>query len=459
MLRDINSRASKTILFVMLVLSSLFIARMVTKGNELIIFGAFFLVVVVLLYRHHFEIFILLVLMINQEFFFLAPRSVLGTANYQDLLFAILPLSLLAVFFRRRRVPLKFTKLLLAFYVLIAIAVLNSTFQGQPLVLGLKAAKGYYLLLFYFVFVSQRINLQRLTQLIVLTGVLLTFLNNLQYLSWGSLSIFEYGREFVLERGGQMRFLMGDFFTIFAPIVALGAYLHKKHKTYLFAFIYMVATVFIQGQTRAVMFGLTITTTALFYFAQKIRLKALVGISVIFVSLILAAPLFEKTIAKNIYEETVNELISGGGNVGIRYKAYDYYWNELSTQLMIGRGIWNDAYTDSNPQNMKHQGLYISDIGIMGFLFHTGLIGFFWLVAMLFLAYNEHFKSFGNMRPKINYGVLGYFIFSVLTLVTLDGLTSRSNIVYLALSLTIIDQYRLSFSPVLMKPQIVMERP
>jgi len=351
----------------------------------------------------------------------------------------ILPLTLSTYFFKRLTIAHPFNKLLLAFYSIISIAVLISALQGQPFFFGLKAARGYCLLLFYFVFVSRRIDYQRLSTLIILTGILLMVLNNMQYL--GSLQIFHYSQEVDLERGGRLRFLMGDFFTIFAPIIALGAYLQQKQKWHLAACLYMTATVFIQGQTRAVIFGMIATSFLLMYLSQRIRLKFFTGTLAIIIVFILTQPMLQKTFISNLFQETVGEIVNKSGNVGIRYDAYDYYWKETSPYFLTGRGIWDNAFTDNNPENMRHKNIYISDIGIMGFLFHTGLLGAVWLCILIFKVYHIHFESFGKLRGHINYGIVGYFIFSVTTLATLNGLVQKPTIIYLALALAIISQY------------------
>ena len=90
---------------------------------------------------------------------------------------------------------------------------------------------------------------------------------------------------------------------------------------------------------------------------------------------------------------------------------------------------------------MKYKHLHLSDIGIMGFFFHTGLMGLAWLIALLIWVYRIHFASLGRLREQVNYGIVGYFIFSVATLATLNGMVNRFTIIYLALALAIIAQY------------------
>lgn len=440
----LNKPTNKIVYYLLnaiIIIALFYFGKMIATGDAKIIITGITMIVLLFFYRFDFELFIVSTLIINQDFFYLAPRELLGTSSYQDLLFILLPLILVVCLFKRIKIPRAISLFVLAFFIVILSAVFNATLQGQPMILGLKAAKGYYLLLFFFVFFSRQINVQRLTSIVVLTGVLLMMLNNIQYISWGDSYIFQYTREVDSIRGGKLRFLMGDFFTIFAPLLALGVYLQQKKRWYLVAFIYIIATVFIQGQTRAVIFGMTLTTFILLFLAQRIRIKVFISAIVTIAAFILIEPLLQETFIGSSFLETQLELAQKSGNIGIRYDAYDYYWEELSQNIVTGQGIWNDAFTEYNPQDMKYKNLHLSDIGIMGFLFHTGLMGLAWLIALFVWVYRVHFSSFGRLRAQINYGIFGYFVFSIATLATLNCMVDRFTIIYLALALAIIVQY------------------
>lgn len=429
-----------------LIIFLIYFGKVVAAADDKIVLLGICLVAVYVLYRIDFELFILSTLIINNEFFYLAPREPIGSASYQDILFLILPLILTTYAIKRITVPQPFHKFIFVFFVVIVIAVFSALLQGQPLSLGLKAAKGYYLLLFYFVFLLRKIDYDRLTRLTVITGVLLMILNNIQYLGWGSVHIFQYSLEYDLERAGKLRFLMGDFFTIFAPILAFGAYLKQKKTWYLVASIYMAGTVVIQGQTRAVIFGLIITTISMLYLSQRIRFKMFFLSLASIVVFILFAPQIEETFISDLYKETTIELIKKSGNVGVRFDAYNYYWKELAPFIVTGRGIWNDKYTENNPEDRKFLGMHLTDIGIMGYLFHTGLIGAVWLFVLFKRVYHLLFESLNKLRDHVDYGIVGYFIFSLTTLATLNTMVQRYTIIYLALALAIVSNYDSSSS-------------
>jgi hypothetical protein len=424
----------------LLIFIALLGSKVLTSGYYKYLLILSFLGAVLFLYLKQYELFILLVVVLNGEFFFLLPREILGRANYQDLLYIILPITGAWYFFRKSdRDEKNFNGFTISFLLLILMGVFNSYSQGQPIILGLKAAKGYYLVLFYFVFMGKIINRQRLFKLIVITGVLLSFLNNIQYFYFGGLKIFHVSSS--LERAGQLRFLVGDFFTIFAPIIALSVYITAKKKLYLVAFFYMLGTVIVQAKTRAVIWGFIITILLMMYYSKKINLLKVVFAGIpLLAAFVWLLPLIKSTAFGEIYEVTKYEFTAKTGNVGIRFDAYDYYVSEISKSPIIGRGIWNYLFRENNPEDVEKRGLYLADIGITSFIFHFGLVGAIWLLVLFARIYRLAFLSIGQLKRAVPYGLVGYLIFSIFTMPTLNCLVDRRTIIYLVLVLALFSQ-------------------
>lgn len=425
------------------VLCGFFFARIICAGDDKILALLGFATMVLLLYLKQFEFFILLMLIVNQDFFYLLPRGPVGDGMYQDLLFVAIPVVGAAALFKRNyQISNNFRPYVALFFVLVVIAIANSTFHGQLLGMGIKAAKGYYLFLLFFIFISRPIDTQRLAKLVVGTGVLLMLLNNIQYMIWDGFQFFQLVTkvDYDLERAGKLRFLVGEFFTIFAPIVALGEFLRTDKKAFLLAFLYMVATVIIQGQTRAVMFGFLVTTLVMFYLSQRIRIRAFAGGILLLIASAWIVPALGETFLGDIFQETTQEVTKGSGNVGVRLKGYEYYWGEISKSAFFGIGVWNDAFTAGNPEDVKHMGIHLSDVGITALVVHMGFLGLIWLLALLVKVHKACFQRIGSLRENVNLGVLGYFVFSLSTFATLNGFTNRFTIIYLALALAIVSQ-------------------
>jgi len=412
-------------------------------ANKIILFvGIIFLVFVFLLYHKCFECLILFLFIINGEFFYLLPR--LGNEkNYQDALFPVILFIGVLFFIHKKAHRKEITFFVFGFFGITLLGVLQAYFYGQPIILGLKASKNCLIVLIYFVFHSKDINARRLFDLIIIAGVCLAVLNNVQFVLFDKTKIFYY--ENSLMRAGELRYFVGGFFIMFAPMVAFSMYLSTKKKIYLIAAIYVLATVVIQGKGRAVMFGFCITLFGLLYLAGRLNFKNMVLIGVPSLVIFLwSVPILQQSFLGKIVELSKTEIASEKGNVSIRKVAYAYYTNEFLKSPFIGRGIWNDLVRKNNPENMKHKGLYLSDIGIMHLFFHFGLLGGAWFVWVVLVCIKQ--LKIVKMRSEISYYVISaYFMFSLSTIVTLDELLSKRTIIFFALIMALISQNSLQY--------------
>jgi hypothetical protein len=427
--------------------ASYFAARFIASGRLLPFVFLLFSAGVLFLFFKYREAFILSVLIINEEFFYLVSPDPSGSRQYQGLLYIILFLTVFWYFLKERKeVKAHFNTLVLVLLILVGLGVFNSYFQGQPLMMGLKAAKGYYLILFYFVFIDRKINTSKLYLFIILTGLGLTLLNNIQYILYGRLSLFHV--PIGAERVGQLRFLVGDFFTIFSPLIALSEYFRTKKKWFLLAFAYMATTVIIQGLTRGVIFGLILTTLLMFFlFGQLNLLKAVLYGMPIAVLMIWLAPLVQSSSLREFYFLTKYEISTRSGDFGIRFDTYNYYFNEIKKSPVIGRGIWSDGfdiYMGENPQDVKYKGFHLADVGITALVFHTGLLGAAWLLWLFARIYRYSFSARLKIKSNIDPCLIGYFIFGLATIFTLNSFVHHRTIIYLALVLSLFSQGRTS---------------
>jgi len=429
---------SNGILFGLIACIPLVVGFALATGRHIIILGLFLCAGVALLYLRMSEAFILLVLAVNQEMFYLLPEDLLGGARYQGLLYVLLLITgVMAFFLGNWEHSSRFKPHVFVFLALTILSVIYTTLHGQPLIMGIKAAKSFFLILFFFVFISKRINFERLFRYIVLAGVLLTFINNIQYFT--GIQFFHYTRE--MQRVGQVRFLVGDIFLNYALIIAFGEYLRSKKKWYLMASAYITVTVIFQGQTRMAIFGLFITLLVLMYLMEFLDVKRAVFVGVpLFVVMIWLVPVIQSTFFGDLYRLTRYELKQRGGNFGVRLDTYDYYLKEIKKSPVIGRGIWNDEWKQNNPEDMKHQGLHLSDIGMASLIFHMGIVGAVWLYSLLLKVVKLCFDEKGKIKSMIHPGIVGYFIFSVATMLTLNTMTHHRAIIYLTLSLALISQ-------------------
>jgi len=437
-------------LILSVVIMPLWIGRAIASGSYLFILLFLFSCLVLFFYLKLFELFIMMTFIINHNVFYLLPLEPMGKYSYESLLLVVLFITIVVVLLiklqKKDVFHTQFGILMICFLIMSILGAFNSSYLGQPLMLGLKKAIFVFSpIIFYFIFQSKKIDDQRLFNLIVVIGVCLALLNNIQYLFYGKLNLFQHTSEFVrLARAGHLRYLVGGFFTIFSPIVALSQYLTMGRKRFLLAFIYMAGTVVLQSQTRAVIWGFLVTGFFMFSIAKKIQLKKILFIGVpIGVFLIWFLPFIQSGRWGEFYQLTKSEITNREGNWGVRLDAYDFYFAETIKSPLIGRGIWNetfDVYLGDNQEDRGPGGTGLVDIGIMMLLFRFGLIGALWLVLLLSKVYRTMFLRFGELKKNVQYFVAGYFVFGLATILTIDCFTQQGVIIYLALNLALLSQ-------------------
>jgi len=199
-----------------------------------------------------------------------------------------------------------------------------------------------------------------------------------------------------------------------------------------------VATVIIQGQTRAVIIGVLLTPLILLWLYNFITFKKSIVLSVLLVvTLFYIGEISDKSTFGSLVRVTHDEVVSGEGNWGIRLLGYEYYFSRISESPIIGKGIWNDLFTGDNPEDMKYKKIFLSDLGLTSMIFHFGIIGVFWLILLFWRVYALGVRKLGfAVHPMLP----AYFIFGIVTCVTLNCFTRSNTIVYLALSLALLDQ-------------------
>src|SRR4030043_1991607 len=195
-IQSLSDNWRKLAIFPVLALGALFLSRAIASGLYVFLLLPLFIGGVTFLFLKQMELFILLILLWNHELFYLVPNALLGGKNFQGLDYVALFATGLWYFLRDKKPnDGTFNFAVIALIFISMMAVFNSFFSGQPLLLGIKAAKSYFLILFYFVFMARPINTKKLFKLVIITGVILTFLNNVQYLFMGKITIFHFSRE------------------------------------------------------------------------------------------------------------------------------------------------------------------------------------------------------------------------------------------------------------------------
>ncbi|MBI4651058.1 O-antigen ligase family protein [Candidatus Desantisbacteria bacterium] len=436
----------------LLVLSISYIsAILIIYSPTIIILGLFFFILSIYLYYKNFEGFLLFVLLLCFDFANLFPT--IGQFHTYDLLFPLLFLSLGEIIISKKKKSnfcyddLKhfnfFAGMFSVFVVLailgIFIAYLN---ENQPLIYGLRGARRYFFILFYFVVKFNSLNINKLKNYVINFSLLLCLLNLMQYFLYNKINIFyiEAGM-----RAGTLRFFGGY------PIVVLGIFFifakfirYRKIKDLLiFLVLFIISSSLIKA--RMIMFGILIAVVMISFRTRIINIR---NILFFFISAILILFMYFG-ILQNQYQykdymyykiiyETKNEIKYSEGNWLVRLKEYNYFLKYWMENPLFGRGIYTSTYSESIETQGIAFGYYLSDLGWFSILYEFGLIGLFWaIVLIVYILKRVYIYQYYEMEIYV------YFVIS--TLVTMNFFLLSHTVLVPAFFASMFYNYTLTF--------------
>ena len=396
------------------------------------------------LYDRNFELFLCLLIIINFEFFSLLPRfSEHGI--YREILLPIVLFYfledrfLVQLFPEYEREQFSFGKYgswIIIYMAIVALGIGVASFRGQPILLGIKAAKYYPLFLVYFIIVNHKIDINKFTRYFVILCCVLAALIGIQWVFFNKLELFYFYEDANLLRTGAdtgLRIIVGAQFISISAVIAFAKYLKSRSKTYLCVFIGLFSTVIIIIQTRAAIIAILITTFFLFLNDRKFLIKRLaIGLyAIVFLSSLVVyceayhPGLLARSRMVRITMENLQDLEdkTKGGSVYLRKKCYEYYFGEARKSILIGHGICNFTW-EGNPEAWRQKvlGFYLSDIGIMHLLYDSGLAGLLWFLAGLIRFIPDAVQA--NQYQEVG----AYFVLGAIMMPTIDLFISLNNI-------------------------------
>ncbi|HEX3047258.1 MAG TPA: O-antigen ligase family protein, partial [Bacillota bacterium] len=262
---------------------------------------------------------------------------------------------------------------ILAFLALVLVWILVPyVLYGQPLMMGLRAARRFLLVLLYFpftVFFRQEDDRQNFIKTLRLMALLIASLYLAQFLLIGKI-VFLYLR--LSERYGGVRLhIYGMGLIIAGLILVFNELFHKRYRTPAFFYLdkmrllfqcalLLFVVVFI-SKARTNLVGIAAIFTVILFTSRRINL--LQKILIVF----FLGVGFMGLIFSNAFDPLVllfnNELFAENSNITIRFQALNYYWDLYRRTPLFGMGIQNLLYPN-NPLNAGFgAGYMLVDIG------------------------------------------------------------------------------------------------
>ena len=190
------------------------------------------------------------------------------------------------------------------------------------------------------------------------------------------------------------------------------------------------------GKTRSriVMSSLTIIYVLLFQKIKNDRLRTFLRIATIFAGLAFVAL---GDFSQYSYE---NALAAQNWSLAIRYKAVWHYMEQFFKNPILGVGYALTAKTESGLSMWKGTGTYyVTDVGVIGFLFVYGLVGAFWLVKSVKTIWQQIETKDISYTEETRVCCRIIFTYMLITSMTLI-FTDNERIFYLPLLLLLIDR-------------------
>ncbi|RLJ01234.1 MAG: hypothetical protein DRP08_05775 [Candidatus Aenigmatarchaeota archaeon] len=395
-----------------------------------------FLIFTIWLYYRHFELFLCLLIVINFEFFKILPP--LGQFYaYRELLLPVIAFCLLErFFFSGKKFEFgKYSKIVLFFLIMSFLGILNAFWHGQPLILGIKAAKYFPLILIYFVLINKEFDVDKFIKYLIILGFLISIIMIIQYLLWGKLYFIHFtSEELGKMRLGRPRINIGAKFIALVGVISLGNFFKQKRFIYFLFYLYSFAYIITIAQTRMLIFGMLICGFLLFILNMKITPLT---ISVILATLCFAMPVsfiaLKYARQFELVKMTETEIKEKKGSYLARINALKYYIKQIKKSPIVGYGLINFNWEKSPFPILQKRGIHIADIGIIDLVYKFGLIGVGWLIAFMFMVFKD---IIGNKTVCIN--ISGYFLLIFSVMATLDFFTKVDRIFLLGIFLGIL---------------------
>ncbi len=231
-------------------------------------------------------------------------------------------------------------------------------------------------------------------------------------------------------RNDSMRSFIGTYAMMLGAIILFYSVLFEKQKKKWQLFIWIalnIICIFYVNQSRSTIFALIGAFALLLYFkySQLIKKTGVIGNALKILAIVFVV-YYSYSLVNNIVNLSIS---SGEASSLIRLEAYRYYFSKFLSYPILGVGF-------SNVNSLINDGivnkLYVDDIGIVGYIAQTGLMGIF-VVVVFVKQYLAGIKQLSSNHYKL-FSSIGLMIVLLLPFNSL--LSTDSSIIYVVFILS-----------------------
>lgn len=231
-------------------------------------------------------------------------------------------------------------------------------------------------------------------------------------------------------RNDSMRSFIGTYAMMLGAIILFYRVLFEKQKKKWQLFIWIalnIICIFYVNQSRSTIFALIGAFALLIYFkySQLIKKTGVIGYALKILAIAFVV-YYSYSLVNNIVSFSIS---SGEASSIIRLEAYRYYFSKFLSYPILGVGL-------SNVNSLINDGivnkLYVDDVGIVGYIAQTGLMGIY-VVAVLVKQYLTEIKQLSGNHYKL-FSSIGLMVVLLLPFNSL--LSTDSSIIYVVFILS-----------------------
>lgn len=303
----------------------------------------------------------------------------------------------------------------------IVIAIYSFLVYDETILQVFNICGEFFGILFYIVLLMMKVDKEKVEDIFINVTLLIVIAFFVQYFIYLNTDrIFFIDFENTRMRAGFFRVGVGENFVGISVVILFGRLISKYEFEHVISkkFILEIALflyyycMYICTRAGLVAIGAAIVMMVLMGTNKK-RLKIFM-ILVIIVSLyfIINSSIFEKYL--------IVDKIEGGGSIYGRINAYKYYFEHFLQYPFLGNGF---LYPDSYETKLLLYGpaghYYLDDVGVIGFIFTTGIAGLLWLIGLAIKVLKNIVIMYKSKVLYKNPEVIGVLAYIVVTMPTL----------------------------------------
>lgn len=287
---------------------------------------------------------------------------------------------------------------------------------GQPILLGIRPQRFMFLYFLYFPLIisfwKNRENFKTIKEIIILLGVLVSFLYIIQYLIFENVQ-FLYVKSSI--RFSEIRLHFESFIVYLSYFFILDRILEEFRLKYLiFIFLELVfLAVVIKG--RLSLIGVILSTIIAIVLKKTSNKHVIIYITLWIIIIGLSTP---NSIVKEYIDSVVFEITNNEGNYEVRNNGKEFYKQTLKSNnnFILGNGFINTTYPQAVYQSGYAQHYYVADNGLIGIVFEYGIIGGAWTILLYIIMFQRSFKLF-KLSNDISY--LAFSLYLIITVINI----------------------------------------